>query len=1168
MFTTSEMLNQRISDVGYRKLLGIQPDINKRLKFILLDEIHTYTGMSGAQVALLIRRWMWALKSHPKMVGLSATLGEPVSFFSQLSGLQENEVFHLEPSREDMYQRSMQYQLIVRGDPASKTSLLSTSIQTAMVMARLLDQTPGANGGQVEAADFSRYGSRLFAFTDDLDVTNRFYDDFRDAEGLGYSKSNSNPPLPLASLRSGNNAEPTARDAQGQNWANLETLGRNLNTPLRVSRTSSQDSGVNRNSEVIIATAALEVGFDDPQVGIVLQHKAPFGLAGFIQRKGRAGRLPTMRPWMITVLSDYGRDRLAFQSYETYFDVLVPSQSLPIQNRYLIRMQVVFAFFDWLASSEISENLRYGWWWKIADGPADNRKTLQKKLLGVVRDLQDEQSSRYERFVNYIQKSLGISDRSEIEDLIWSPPRSLMLEVLPTLERRLSVRWAAHSALSPAITKDLSSPPGPPHPLPDYIPRRLFSDLDLPELEVELEEAEWRSKPRIVTMPIIQCLRTFAPGKVSRRFGTEHASVQHWVPIPITKGEHDLDIEDFCVRVEPIGNVVIHENGSNIEIPFYRPWTIRTARVKSKDVGTSSNSFLRWQTNLRITGDPVVLSRPVSNRWNETVGEIQFCLNRLRSPLLERRFATGTDANLKINYGDVNVSVNYVKQESKVGLGFEQAVDAMIVDISLPSVEQITERIKYSKHTKSWRVGYFYHLLDTDPVLVARANKFQRAWIAEFYLSALIEEALLSKISLSEACKRIHNGQFREKLERVAKAIFQSSSETLSESESSDDSKLAESIVDLLEDSNVESAVEALATQLWDTNSQRFSIWLKGRLHESMGEAVIESAVSLAPLHTTPDALQLDLNDGISESEDQIWISESSLGGTGVIEEISIRISENQVRFMEELEASISPKDLEMVARNLNRYVTLASTDEEVKNILNDLRNESGRRKGEELRRSLYACLSNKGIFIDRSFPIALNHRLLREGMNSETDALIAKLIDLWTQAEDHLGISIDLRVFCYLATIHSQYGPQVKHMVSRFSNEEPSNDVIVGVLSGILWQQPAEVRRHDLATYNPFKKSGYTDPALIRALLPFGDIEEVNVADTNWQSAVIDSLSSSGFVNLIASNDSLEDLRSKLHGLLASPIDSDYLQFFPDIYALDHTDDGVTATLVLRDRV
>ena len=90
------------------------------------------------------------------------------------------------------------------------------------------------------------------------------------------------------------------------------------------------------------------MGFNDPDVGAVIQHKAPMSFASFVQRKGRAGRQRGARPITTTILSDYGRDRLAFQTYEDLFDPIVERQILPIKNAYLLRMQAVFSLLDWL----------------------------------------------------------------------------------------------------------------------------------------------------------------------------------------------------------------------------------------------------------------------------------------------------------------------------------------------------------------------------------------------------------------------------------------------------------------------------------------------------------------------------------------------------------------------------------------------------------------------------------------------------------------------------------------------------------------------------------------------------------------------------------------------------------------------------------------------------
>ena len=61
---------------------------------------------------------------------------------------------------------------------------------------------------------------------------------------------------------------------------------------------------------------------------------------------GRAGRTRKMRPISVTVLSDYGRDRLLFQNYEKLFDPFLEAQTLPIENSYVLKIQAVYSLFD------------------------------------------------------------------------------------------------------------------------------------------------------------------------------------------------------------------------------------------------------------------------------------------------------------------------------------------------------------------------------------------------------------------------------------------------------------------------------------------------------------------------------------------------------------------------------------------------------------------------------------------------------------------------------------------------------------------------------------------------------------------------------------------------------------------------------------------------------
>ncbi len=288
-------------------------------------------------------------------MGLSATLRRLPRFFADLTGLQHGSVAEIAPLSSELEAEGADYQVAVRGDSSWATSLLSTTIQTLMLMRRILAPRD---------EPLSLAGRRVFAFTDRLDGINRLLENTRDAEAR-YADSN-NPRAKgtvLAGLRRVDAPDHDARYADGQAGDLAASIGHRLElnptraSSLIVSRTTAQDTGVDPNADIVVATASLEVGYDDPSVGAIVQHKAPKSAAAFLQRKGRAGRLRkqrpdgtsiSMRPWTVVVLSDFGRDRIAYQDYEHIFSPTLKPRHLPTNNRALLRMQATYALFDFL----------------------------------------------------------------------------------------------------------------------------------------------------------------------------------------------------------------------------------------------------------------------------------------------------------------------------------------------------------------------------------------------------------------------------------------------------------------------------------------------------------------------------------------------------------------------------------------------------------------------------------------------------------------------------------------------------------------------------------------------------------------------------------------------------------------------------------------------------
>jgi hypothetical protein len=121
-----------------------------------------------------------------------------------------------------------------------------------------------------------------------------------------------------------------------------------------------------------------------------------------------------------------------------------------------------------------------------------------------------------------------------------------------------------------------------------------------------------------------------------------------------------------------------------------------------------------------------------------------------------------------------------------------------------------------------------------------------------------------------------------------------------------------------------------------------------------------------------------------------------------------------------------------------------------------------------------------------------------------------------------------------------------------------------VGVLSGILWQRPAEVRRHSLTSYNPFAKQGYTDPSMFRDLISFGDIEEISIMEDDWEEKYSEALRDSGFVRLISPTTEHQMLVDKVFDFIAQPVDVGYLQFYPVLRGFEKREGSTAMTFAI----
>lgn len=1169
LFTTTEMLNQRLSDSSLAHLFGVGPKALRAPELVLMDEVHTYEGKHGAQVAYLMRRWQRLLDQRLRFVGLSATLREAAQFFSALTGCRNNLVDEVSPRADEIESEGAEYMLALRGDPVSRAALLSTTIQTSMVLQRCLDPKVGTPGDSVSHGAF---GQRTFVFTDNLDVINRLYFDLLSAEGqnsYGDPDMRNAPDGGLAVLRETGTSY--ARYSNGQDWRFCEELHNGLKQRLVIKRVSSQDRGVDPDADVIVATAVLEVGFDDPSVGAVIQHKAPRGMAGFLQRKGRGGRTRGMRPWTVIVLSDYGRDRATYQSYDLLFDPELPVRTLPLGNRYVTRMQAVFATIDYLGSK--LDGAPVGGVWKDLCGGERFNVQRRQRLLRELRNIVETEAGA-RRLGNYLRGALGFSTE-ELSAIMWEFPRPLLTTVLPTALRRLASNWSAGGKPQ----QDYQSFN---NPLPDFIPGSLFADLNLAEVAIELPGSDSSDPFSAPAMQVFSAMREFAPGRVSRRYGVSHRTQRHWIPpapdFPNGSGPFELDIDSIGSH-QSLGDYLVRVGGETVSLPVFRP--VRIAPVAPpKVVSDSSNASLKWHSQIVAAVQPIWLSPPAGSLWDVIVPRIGFFTHSRHSPVEVRRFAVGALAEIGLGTEKVRADTAFQANGKPAGLGARFDADGVVFQIRIPSGLHLSQASGGSEKWRALRAARFADLAWRGERLATVSSPFMREWLAQIYLSALTYEAIHCQVELTEADARLREGRASISLPDVLGLLFQSHVvEERGDSEASGSTdKLRQELDACLRDPSVVEELHGFGVMLWEPVEADWEPWLRGVYHSTLAAALLRSITDLCPGIEQED-LSVDLDrgpapDGQAAGLDpdavEAWFTEKNPGGNGLVEEFMRRYAEDPRRFFATVRANLGMGEFELVDHQLGQIVSVLADDDgngdsKSAELVRKFRAAGSQEEMARSFKSLRRSLMLEGFSPFHGFLAALGNRILRPGSGAATDIYLSRVLKQWQEEEKRIDIEIDLRVMTYYL---SQFD-DIDRVVSDVGGAQVGDRAAwrAGAISGILWPRGQAIRRSALHMRNPFAELPLVERLLVSESI--GDDRVcVSMLEKDWLEKVAEQLAAGRQVTLTCPETRRGDLAAALNALVTNPVESGYLRAYARLQGIRQTRSLIEADIELVEAV
>jgi hypothetical protein len=1167
LFTTTEMLNKEMSNDWNQHVFGIGPrSRGKKPRFLLLDEVHVNQGTTGAQTAYLVRRWRSALRAPITIVGLSATLTDARGFFSDLVGIQETHVVEVSPREGELVAEGMEYSLALRGDPASGTALLSTTIQTIMLLRRMLDTSTRVSGGL--------YGTRLYAFTDQLDAVNRLYWDTANAEGWARPRvPMGRRPRSLAALRSPQRRYWEQRIPEGQSWDAAIEIGHSLDdeAQLTVSRTTSQDAGVS-STDVVTATASIEIGFDDPEAGAVVQHKAPRQAAQFIQRKGRAGRVRGMRPWTVVVLSDYGRDRAAYAAYEGLVDPQLERQVLPLTNRYVLRMQAGFALLEWLGTRLSAE--RAGAVWDDAASPNGDR-ARQRSLAALAERLMSSPQEQYELAVHLAQV-LQISV-DEAKALMWESPRSLMIELLPTLHRRLDTKWSTHAGEGTDRYQRM--------PLPEFLPENLFSDLLVPEVTIQIPMGVGRDV-KLDSMGVVQALTEFAPGRASKRFAVERQSQSHWVPIAfdhLVIAQSVASPVDDWIEGEEIGTFsYTDESGEDRHVRCLRPMRVTLQPVP---IGVRDTTTARpvWKTQLLRHTSPEPANLPNPSLWTTLVSSTAFHLHIQGHQVSVRRFYHRVNFDLKRSNGDkvacpvnlVSRAVGETEASEDRALGFETTVDGLRLSVEGSLLKESLKSALSPEGQRASRSEWFESQVLRDEGLPSSLNEFQRQWLAVLARTSLISRAIQDGCDLRTAHERLREEGLSVALTQILDCLVGVASMNdeadWADVDPDDQGRLYQVLHAAIGDRFVCGRIDQLLLALHSSPDANdgFHDWQLNRALGTLGAAVVE-AISRIDSRLDTSILAVDLGGGPTDpgaqpnNDHDVWITELIPGGAGVLEQFARTYSRDPKRFWRIVSGVLLSTPQEDVDTGLRRVLG-SSQDFPLSASLQRVR--TAYTVGQETLTQAVADLRNEmagmGIKTSHSVMSALSARVLRPGTSVRTDQALLTIIDWWDSIEEDFSIDVDVQTVAYALSLESRWDGVLCHSVE--GSPLLQRQARYRALLGLLWLRGGTARASGLRINNRFGSHVAVDRLLLEPSLK-DERPRVHLASPDWKEAATQALARAGEVDLEIGLDGHDQLHTCLLRLLSQPTEVGYLLLYPRLGRLQSTPSGYAATLELRE--
>jgi hypothetical protein len=541
-----------------------------------------------------------------------------------------------------------------------------------------------------------------------------------------------------------------------------------------------------------------------------------------------------------------------------------------------------------------------------------------------------------------------------------------------------------------------------------------------------------------------------------------------------------------------------------------------------------------------------------------------FHLHAEHSHIEVRRAAVGADATVQFADGsEVRRRPQFMDAAGvHVAIGAVYDVDAVRFDFGLPSAFA-----QSPAGLRGLRSAFLAHVMKTDQVLLTHANVFQIDWLHEALEIMLVRAAVEAGSDLPAAFERI-GPRLVDELVGTMEVMFQRVDLVAGPGEGGQPpARLKKRLTTLLEVDAVRDRIALLAPVLWQEVDADFQVWLRARMLATLGQAAAVAARQLCPEHD-PEGLLVDVEPGVDDAGErrvgQVWLSERSIGGGGLIEALASRLRRDPLRFSRLMRKALQPSPTEVVDHQMRRLAhALADGENVLRSAVTRFRTAESQDGRVAALASLRAAMADVGVPPEHAVVAAVVNRLLRPGTSAATDAAVLLLVDRWEAEEVRLGVEIEMRTWAFLSSASSDYDAGLAGLDAGTGGRERRLDA----LRSLLWPRGWRLRAEGLNSWNPFAELPLPVPEAVRdALQASGGAVTVDVTDPDAEAASRGHLARDGVVLLVAGPGDSSDLATCIVSLTATPVDTDFLQLHPRTSDIEVVEGVTTVRLELTE--